>query len=132
MSTTSRPRIKSQAVIDKCQVEIVDLKGTYVRSAGTKSAAILDGTKLCRVEEFAARHFRRSGFEAIRLLRRDAIPLLAHFDSGPSSLIGRANVLVQSKKVARVEFGLELPQPFERLRIICGLHAIRALVTKEI
>jgi hypothetical protein len=27
MSTTSRPRIKSQAVIDKCQVEIVDLKG---------------------------------------------------------------------------------------------------------
>jgi hypothetical protein len=35
--------------------------------------------------------------------------------------------LVQSKKVARVEFGLELPQPFERLRIICGLHPIRAL-----
>jgi VRR-NUC domain len=64
MSTISGPRIKSQAVIDKCQVEIVDLKGTYVRSAGTKSAAILDGTKLCRVEEFAARHFRRSGFEA--------------------------------------------------------------------
>jgi hypothetical protein len=57
---------------------------------------------------------------------------LAYFDSGPSSLIGRANVLVQSKKVARVEFGLELPQPFERLRIICGLHPIRALVTKEI
>src|SRR6266516_1986916 len=64
MSTTSHPRIKSQAVIDKCQVEIVDLKATYVRSAGTKSAAILDGTELCRVEEFAARHFRRSGFEA--------------------------------------------------------------------
>jgi len=60
MSTTSRPRIKSQAVIDKCQVEIVDLKGSYLRSAGTKSAAIRDGTKLCRVEEFAARHFRRS------------------------------------------------------------------------
>jgi len=63
MSTTSRPRMKSQSVVTKCQVEIVDLKGTYVRSAGTKSAAILDGTKLCRVEEFAARHFRRSGFE---------------------------------------------------------------------
>ena len=27
MSTTSRPRLKSQAVIDKCQVEIVDLTG---------------------------------------------------------------------------------------------------------
>ena len=64
MSTTSRPRMKSQAVTDKCQVEIVDLKGTYVRNAGIKSAAILDGAELCRVEEFAARHFRRSGFEA--------------------------------------------------------------------
>jgi VRR-NUC domain len=64
MSTTSRPRMKSQSVIAKCQVEIVDLKGSYTRSAGTKSAAILDGSELCRVEEFAARHFRRSGFEA--------------------------------------------------------------------
>ena len=64
MSTTSRARMKSQSVIAKCQVEIVDLKGSYIRSAGTKSAAILDGTKLCRVEEFAARHFRCSGFEA--------------------------------------------------------------------
>ena len=63
MSTTSRARMKSQSVIAKCQVEIVDLKGSYIRSAGTRSAAILDGTKLCRVEEFAARHFRRSGFE---------------------------------------------------------------------
>jgi len=56
--------MKSQAVIDKCQVEIVDLKGTYLRSAGIKSASILDGTELCRVEEFVARYFRRSGFEA--------------------------------------------------------------------
>jgi hypothetical protein len=60
MSTTLRPRIKSQSVGTKCQVEIVDLKGSYLRSAGTKSAAILDATKLCRVEEFAARHFRHS------------------------------------------------------------------------
>ena len=59
MSTTSRHRMKSLAVIDKCQVEIVDLKGSYSRSAGSKWAAILDGTELCRVEEFAARHFRR-------------------------------------------------------------------------
>ena len=63
MSTTSGSRMKSQSVITKCQVEIVDLKGSYIRSAGTKSA-LLDGTKLCRVEEFAARHFRCSGFEA--------------------------------------------------------------------
>jgi hypothetical protein len=64
MSTISRPRLKPQTVIDRCQVEIVDLTGTYVRKAGIKSAAILDGAELCRVEEFAARHFRRSGFEA--------------------------------------------------------------------
>ena len=43
MSTTSRPRMKFQAVTDKCHVEIVGLKGTYVRNAGIKSAAILDG-----------------------------------------------------------------------------------------
>ena len=64
MSTTSGPRMKSHALIDKCHVEIVGLKGTYVRNAGVKSAAILDGAELCRVEEFAARHFRRLGFEA--------------------------------------------------------------------
>jgi VRR-NUC domain len=64
MSTTSRRRVKSHGLIEKCHVEIVGLKGNYVRSAGIKSAAILDGAELCRVEEFAARHFRRSGFEA--------------------------------------------------------------------
>jgi VRR-NUC domain len=64
MSTTLRHHVKSQAVTDKCQVEIVDLKGSYIRAAGAKGAAILDGMELCRVEEFAARHFRRSGFEA--------------------------------------------------------------------
>ena len=67
MSTTSRHRMKSQAAIEKCQVEIVELTGSYSRSAGSKSAAILDGTEPCRVEEFAARHFRRSGFEAMFL-----------------------------------------------------------------
>ena len=64
MSTILRPRLKAQAFIDRWQVEIVDLTGSYVRNAGIKSAAILDGAELCRVEEFAARHFRRSGFEA--------------------------------------------------------------------
>src|SRR4051794_40221403 len=64
MSTISRPRLKAQAFTDTLQVEIVDLTGIYVRKAGMKSAAILDGVEPCRVEEFAARHFRRSGFEA--------------------------------------------------------------------
>ena len=64
MSTILSPRLKAQAFTDTWQVEIVDLTGIYVRNAGMKSAAILDGAELCRVEEFAARHFRRSGFEA--------------------------------------------------------------------
>ena len=64
MSTILRPRLKAQAFTDTWQVEIVDLTGIYVRNAGRKSTAILDGAELCRVEEFAARHFRRSGFEA--------------------------------------------------------------------
>ena len=64
MSTISRPRLKTQAFIHRWQVEIVELTGSYVRNAGSKSAAIFDGAEPCRVEEFAARHFRRSGFEA--------------------------------------------------------------------
>ena len=60
------------------------------------------------------------------VLPRDAIPLLAHLDSGPSSLIGRANVLVQSKEVARVEFGLELPQPVYRTVPLRKIRAIYA------
>jgi hypothetical protein len=46
--------------------ETVDLTATYVRSARAK-AAIRDGAELCDVEEFAARHFRRRGFETMRL-----------------------------------------------------------------
>jgi hypothetical protein len=56
MSTTSRPRRKPQPVTERCQVEIVELAGTYVRNAGSKSAAILDGNELSRVEEYASRH----------------------------------------------------------------------------
>src|SRR4051812_33775711 len=64
MAAISRPRLKAQAFIDRWQVDIVGLTGSYVRNAGSKSAAIVDGAEPCRVEEFAARHFRRSGFEA--------------------------------------------------------------------
>src|SRR3954470_5134070 len=64
MSTILRPSLKAQAFTDRWQVEIVDLTATYRRNGGMKSAAILDGGELCRVEEFAARHFRRSGFDA--------------------------------------------------------------------
>ena len=64
MSTMLRPRLNARAFIERWQVEIVDLTATYMRNAGMKSAAILDGAEFCRVEEFAARHFRRLGFQA--------------------------------------------------------------------
>ena len=64
MSTISRRSLKTQAFIDKWQVDIVDLSASYVRSPAIKSATILDKADPCRVEEFAARHFRRLGFEA--------------------------------------------------------------------
>jgi hypothetical protein len=83
-----RPRLKAQAFIDRCQVEIVDLKGTYVRNAGIKSAAkILDGAELRRVEEFAARQFRRSGFEAtfLQYVRPVGICDRHAYDQGRSS-----------------------------------------------
>ena len=71
MSTTSRPRLKAQAVLDRCHVDIVELAGTYVRNARSKSAAILDGTELCRVEDFAARHFRdNSGTPTVPIVSR--------------------------------------------------------------
>jgi hypothetical protein len=57
--------LKTQAFIDRCQVDIVDLTGSYVRNPGiNKWATIFDGAEPCRVEEFAARYFRRSGFDA--------------------------------------------------------------------
>ena len=61
MSTISRRRLKTQAFIHRWQVDIVDLTGSYVRNPGIKSATIFDGAEPCRVEEFAARHFRRLG-----------------------------------------------------------------------
>ena len=65
MPTISRPRVKAQVVIDRCQVEIVDLKGTYVCNAGIKSgAAILDGAEPFRVEEFP------TPFSSLRVWRR--------------------------------------------------------------
>ena len=51
------PFPESSGIHDRWQVEIVDLTATYMRNAGMKSAAILDGAEFCRVEEFPARHY---------------------------------------------------------------------------
>lgn len=58
----------SQAeIIEKCKVEVLDLKGTFVRNAEGGRAAILDGNEACGAEEFAIRHFRRCGLDTLLL-----------------------------------------------------------------
>jgi hypothetical protein len=59
---------RSQAeIVQKYEIETVDLKATYVRNCAGGPVAILDETEPCRVEEFVARHFRRIGFHTIFL-----------------------------------------------------------------
>ena len=69
-STTPKYQFKERsgaAILEECKVKIVDLKANYLRNKGGKSAAVLDGTEPCSVEEFAAQHFKRAGFETVAL-----------------------------------------------------------------
>ena len=56
-------------VIRRYGVEIVALRGTHVRSE-VGGLAILDGVEQCGPEEFAARHFRRLGYQSLFLESR--------------------------------------------------------------
>ena len=69
-STTPKYQFKERsgaAILEECKVKIVDLKANYLRNKGDKSAAVLDVTEPCSVEEFAAQHFKRAGFETVAL-----------------------------------------------------------------
>jgi hypothetical protein len=58
----------SQAdILQKCQVEVVDLKTTYIRNAANGPATMLDATERCGAEEFVMRHFHRAGFHTMFL-----------------------------------------------------------------
>ena len=96
MSTISRRSLKTQAFIDRWQVDIVDLTGSYVRNPGIKSATIFDGAEPCRVEEFAARYFRRSGFDATFV---ESEPFKVLF--GVLSLVGNSRSLRSSSPNSR-------------------------------
>jgi VRR-NUC domain len=52
-------------VLERAQVEVIDLQATYLRGAEGKRVSILDGAEDCGAEEYAARHFRRLGFETL-------------------------------------------------------------------
>jgi hypothetical protein len=54
-------------IIHKCQVEVIDLRATYLRSSEGQASFPLDGVESCGAEEFVARHFERQGYDAIKL-----------------------------------------------------------------
>ena len=121
MSTISRPRLKGQAFTDTWQVEIVDLTGIYVRKAGMKSAAILDGAEPCRVEEFAARHFRRSGFEATFL------------ESEPFRVLFGVYLREIAAMLKAIHAGEDIVAAREKaIRVIEKLHALRLTRAAEL
>jgi hypothetical protein len=67
---TFRPEPTQAEVIERAQVEVVDLRATYLRGAEGKRVSILDGAEFCSAEEYAARHFRRLGFDTLVLESR--------------------------------------------------------------
>jgi hypothetical protein len=57
---------ESQAeVIKKYGVDIIALNGTYITNPKNRGAIILNGDEPCRVEEYACRHFRSLGYNAL-------------------------------------------------------------------
>lgn len=57
---------ESQAqVIEKYDVEIIDLKGEYVKTEQGKKARIRAGEEFVSAEEFACRYFSRLGYDSI-------------------------------------------------------------------
>lgn len=64
-----------QKVLSDCNVEIVELKGVYVRKEGQR-AGILDDDTTCSPEEFAANHFKKQGYEVIH---SESVPFHALF-----------------------------------------------------
>ncbi len=55
---------KMQEMADKYGLEVVPFKGVYVRIAPHKRTMIADAAGPCSVEEYAARQFRKQGFNA--------------------------------------------------------------------
>lgn len=53
-----------QKVLSDCKVEIVQLKGVYVKREKQR-AGILDGDDICSAEEFAANYFKKQGYEVV-------------------------------------------------------------------
>jgi hypothetical protein len=58
--------------IDKYDVDVVRLKGTYVANPASRRAIILDGDGSCGVEEYARRHFHSLGYNTVFV---ESVPL---------------------------------------------------------
>ena len=56
---------RTKELLHKYGVEVVSLKGTYVRNSASRRAFIIDGAGSCSVEEYACRHFRSLGYSTV-------------------------------------------------------------------
>jgi VRR-NUC domain len=53
------------AIIQNCRVEVVRLDAIYRSHPDTKAVVVLDGDEACSAEEYAARHYKRLGFQTL-------------------------------------------------------------------
>src|SRR5271154_2783633 len=56
---------QTEKLLQKYDVDVVSLTGTYVRNPASRRVIILDGAGSCSVEEYARRHFHRLGYGAL-------------------------------------------------------------------
>jgi hypothetical protein len=67
---TFKKELSQAEIVEKSQVEVVDLKASYLRGLERKRAAIVDGAETWGAEEYVARHFRRLGYDVLQLESR--------------------------------------------------------------
>jgi hypothetical protein len=52
--------------LQNCEFEILSLDGTYVKTPNARRVLVQDENGTCTVEEYACRHLRRCGYNAVR------------------------------------------------------------------
>src|ERR1700730_11010380 len=66
MSRQDNLRRVRRTITDEYGIEVITLTATYATDRGRR-VMIMDGSEACSVEEYARRHFNRSGYRATLL-----------------------------------------------------------------
>ena len=69
MSRRDNVRRVQRNITDEYGIEVIPLTATYATDRGRR-VMIMDGSEACSVEEYARRHFNRSGYSATRSTSR--------------------------------------------------------------